>query len=188
MLDKYNLTKKENVFLAKKVLVSSIYNSAKLDCLLWRRSSIMLAFPALSISSGRIPRFSSSFFWLSDGGASSHPNAGTYPARSSACMLISNCSGSTSFFFRFRISRSCLARDSSLSAITSSDAFFSASSMSTGHPQVSSMLSVIFWATSRSVQIRSAGWHSSWRSVCHRKSKSNRCSFPGCSRVPRPTI
>lgn len=31
MLDKYNLTKKENVFLAKKVLVSSIYNSAKLE-------------------------------------------------------------------------------------------------------------------------------------------------------------
>ena len=31
MLDKYNLTKKENVFLAKKVLASSIYNSAKLE-------------------------------------------------------------------------------------------------------------------------------------------------------------
>lgn len=31
MLDKYNLTKKENVFLAKKVLVSSIYNSEKLE-------------------------------------------------------------------------------------------------------------------------------------------------------------
>lgn len=31
MLDKYNLTKKETVFLAKKVLVSSIYNSAKLE-------------------------------------------------------------------------------------------------------------------------------------------------------------
>ena len=31
MLDKYNLTKKENVFLAKKVLVSSIYNSAKVE-------------------------------------------------------------------------------------------------------------------------------------------------------------
>ena len=31
MLDKYNLTKKENIFLAKKVLVSSIYNSAKLE-------------------------------------------------------------------------------------------------------------------------------------------------------------
>mgnify|MGYP002517276960 FL=1 len=31
MLDKYHLTKKENVFLAKKVLVSSIYNSAKLE-------------------------------------------------------------------------------------------------------------------------------------------------------------
>lgn len=31
MLDKYNLTKKENFFLAKKVLVSSIYNSAKLE-------------------------------------------------------------------------------------------------------------------------------------------------------------
>lgn len=31
MLGKYNLTKKENVFLAKKVLVSSIYNSAKLE-------------------------------------------------------------------------------------------------------------------------------------------------------------
>lgn len=31
MSDKYHLTKKENVFLAKKVLVSSIYNSAKLE-------------------------------------------------------------------------------------------------------------------------------------------------------------
>lgn len=31
MVDKYNLTKVENIFLAKKVLVSSIYNSAKLE-------------------------------------------------------------------------------------------------------------------------------------------------------------
>ena len=31
MTDKYNLTKKENIFLAKKVLVSSIYNSAKME-------------------------------------------------------------------------------------------------------------------------------------------------------------
>lgn len=29
--DKYNLTKEENIFLAKKVLVNSIYNSAKLE-------------------------------------------------------------------------------------------------------------------------------------------------------------
>ena len=31
MKDKYNLTKQENLFLAKKVLVSNIYNSAKLE-------------------------------------------------------------------------------------------------------------------------------------------------------------
>ena len=31
MVDKYHLTKVENIFLAKKVLVSSIYNSAKLE-------------------------------------------------------------------------------------------------------------------------------------------------------------
>lgn len=29
--DKYNLTLKQNIFLAKKVLVNSIYNSAKLE-------------------------------------------------------------------------------------------------------------------------------------------------------------
>lgn len=49
------------------------------------------------------------------------PTAGPSPtrrqvhtrARSSAWMLISNCNGSTSFFLRFFISASCLARDSS---------------------------------------------------------------------------
>ena len=31
MKDKFNLTKEQNLFLAKKVLVTSIYNSAKLE-------------------------------------------------------------------------------------------------------------------------------------------------------------
>lgn len=31
MIDKYNLSKEENIFLAKKILVNSIYNSAKLE-------------------------------------------------------------------------------------------------------------------------------------------------------------
>ncbi len=31
MIDKYNLTQEQNVFLAKKILVSNIYNSAKLE-------------------------------------------------------------------------------------------------------------------------------------------------------------
>ena len=102
-------------------------------------------------------------------------------------MLISNCSGSTSFFFRALISDSCFARASSRCATTSSAACFSAASMSTGIP-ATSMFAVICLATSSSWQIRLAGWHSSCLSVCHRKSSSSRWSFPGCSRVPRPTI
>ena len=31
MIDKYHLTKEQNIFLAKKVLVESIYNSARLE-------------------------------------------------------------------------------------------------------------------------------------------------------------
>ena len=50
------------------------------------------------------------------------------------------------------------------------------------------MFSVIFLATSGLLVIKWAGLHSSWRSVCHRKSSSNRFSFPGARRVPRPTI
>ena len=102
-------------------------------------------------------------------------------------MDISNCKGSTSLRLRERISANCFARDSSRWATTSSLAFFSASSRSTGHP-AAWMFSVIFRATSSDSQIRLAGWHSSWRSVCHRKSRSSRSSLPGNSRVPRPTI
>lgn len=31
MKDKYNLTREQNVFLAKKIMVSSVYNAAKLE-------------------------------------------------------------------------------------------------------------------------------------------------------------
>ena len=34
MLNKFNLTKEENLFLAKKLLVNSIYSSARLECCL----------------------------------------------------------------------------------------------------------------------------------------------------------
>ena len=105
-------------------------------------------------------------------------------------MDISNCSGSTSFFLRFFISASCFAKASSLCATTSSDAFCSASSRSTGMPASFSKFSVICWATSSFSQIRLAGWHNSCRSVCHKKSSNSRWSFPvsGDNRVPRPTI
>ena len=104
-------------------------------------------------------------------------------------MDISNCRGSTSCRFRFFISASFCARAASRSAITSSLAFCSASSISTGQP-ASSIFLVILTATSGDSQIRCAGRHSSWRSVFHRKSSSRRWSFPvsGLSRVPRPTI
>ncbi len=156
--------------------------------LMFRRSNSFAAFPALSIPSGRIPSFSREAFCFSVGGAISQPNAGTYPASSSAWMLISNWMGSTSFFFLWRISSSCLARDSSRSAITSSEAFFSACSISTGQPAACSRSAVILCATSFLVQMMSAGWQSSCRSVCHRKSRRRRYSFPGCSLVPLPTI
>ena len=95
-------------------------------------SSSLVALPALSISSGNIPYFSSTFICLSDGGDISQPNVGTYPDKSSACMLISNCRGSTNLRLRFFISARRFASASSLCATTSSLAFSSASSMSTG--------------------------------------------------------
>ena len=107
--------------------------------------------------------------------------------KSSACIDISNCSGSTSFLFLFRISFSCLARLSSLCATTSSCALTSASSKSTGQP-ASAMFFVIWFATSSLSLIKCAGWHNSCLSECQRKSRSNNSVFPSQSLVPRPTI
>ena len=151
-------------------------------------SKIIEALPALSIVSGNIPHFSSALICLFDGGAISQPNEGMYVDRSSACMLISNCNGSTSLRLRLLISSSCLARASSLCATTSDAAFSSASSISIAVPAAISMFSVIFLATSSFSQMRLAGWQSSCLSVCHRKSSNSKSSFPGYNLVPLPTI
>ena len=102
-------------------------------------------------------------------------------------MLISYCSGSTSLAFLRRCSSSCFARASSRWVTTSSPASAAASSMSSGHP-VWARFSVIWRATVRSSQTRSAGRHSSCLSVIHKKSSKSRSLLPGESRVPRPTI
>ena len=102
-------------------------------------------------------------------------------------MLISYCSGSTNLAFLRRCSSSCFARASSRWATTSSLACTAASSMSCGQP-LSARFSVIWRATVRSSQTRSAGRHSSCLSVIHKKSRSSRSVLPGESRVPRPTI
>ena len=157
------------------------------SCRLCRRSRIRFAFPALSISSGRIPLFSSSCFCLSEGVPSpsqkpGHNRTGLPPVCSSQTVMDPPVLLSGTHLLEL------FCQGFFLSAITSSDAFLSAASRSIGHPAVPSRFSVIFRATSFFSQIRSAGWQSSWRSVCQRKSKSNRWLFPSHSLVPRPTI
>ena len=131
--------------------------------------------------------FLSSFFWLSDGGASSHPNAGTYPARSSACMLISNCSGSPASSSG-SASHAAAWPGILLSAITSSGRFFlcfldvyrTAAGLLHVFGHLPGYFPVRADKVCRMTQLMPLR--------VPQESRSSRCSLPGCSRVPRPTI